>query len=156
MIIKDQILSIEQAQRLHELGVDVAKFSRVYWGWLKLVGRDAELSPILGRPEHPFLLKGGEIVSGIPTLTVADILDYLPERIINDNKDYQLEVRRYDGDWYVTYLRTKADGDLDIIIENIDEHLITALYYVLIEVILHWDDAHINNEELSKGNEDIF
>ena len=74
MNLKDQILSIEQVRELQELGFDVEKYASMCW--TKLFDRD-NFYRILNKEYAEY----AELNDYIPTLTIGDIMECLPEEI---------------------------------------------------------------------------
>ena len=98
MKLEDQVLSIEQVQELQELGFDVKKHASMYFvpNWITKYGID-EI--------QDYLLTIGELGDDyegdcIPTMSIGDIINVLPENIDNNfflmfEKDYVAYNNRY-------------------------------------------------------------
>ena len=84
MNIKDQVLSIEQVRELQELGFDIEKYANMCW--VKLFDRD-NFYRILNKEYAEY----AELNDYIPTLTIGDIIEVLPEKI---EEDYYLEISK--------------------------------------------------------------
>ena len=86
MKIEDQVLSIEQIKELQELGFDVEKYASMYFvpNWITKYGIDEIQDYLLAIGEL------GDDYEGdcIPTMTIGDIIEVLPEKI---HKNYPLE-----------------------------------------------------------------
>ena len=98
MKLEEQVLSKEQVQELQELGFDVEKYSSMYFvpNWITKYGID-EIKD--------YLLTIGELGDDyegdcIPTMSIGDIINVLPENIDNNfflmfEKDYVAYNNRY-------------------------------------------------------------
>lgn len=98
MKLEEQVLSKEQVQELQELGFDVEKYSSMYLvpNWITKYGID-EI--------QDYLLTIGELGDDyegdcIPTMSIGDIINVLPENIDNNfflmfEKDYVAYNNRY-------------------------------------------------------------
>ena len=82
MKLEEQVLSKEQVQELQELGFDVKKYSSMYFvpNWITKYGID-EIKD--------YLLTIGELGDDyegdcIPTMSIGDIIEVLPEKIYNN------------------------------------------------------------------------
>jgi len=117
MKLKDQVLSIKQVQELQELGFDVDKYASMCW-----IAYTSDEPPY----EKEYYISildefcyEGSGLAPIPTLTIGDIIDILPEvldrpRIIHRN--YYLFITklavsysnrdRYDHE-FIRYIETK-------------------------------------------------
>lgn len=82
MELNKQVLSIEQVQELIELGFDIRKYASM--GWVTTNQEDFELNT----------LDMCKYLICIPTLTIGDIMEVLPERIIGD-KDTDEDIPYY-------------------------------------------------------------
>ena len=89
MKIEDQVLSIEQIKELQELGFDVEKYASMYFvpNWITKYGIDEIQDYLLAIGEL------GDDYEGdcIPTMTIGDIIEVLPEKI---HKNYPLEMSK--------------------------------------------------------------
>ncbi len=93
MNIKDQVLSIEQVRELQELGFDVEKNASMCW--VKLFDHD-NFYRILNKEYAEY----AELNDYIPTMSIGDIIEVLPENIDNNfflmfEKDYVAYNNRY-------------------------------------------------------------
>lgn len=94
MNIKDQVLSINQVQKLQELGFDVEKYASMYYcpNWITKFGVD-EI--------QDYLLQIGELGEDydgdcIPTMTIGDIINIIPTKINEYMLDMNIECISYD------------------------------------------------------------
>ena len=85
MKLKDQVLSIEQVQELRELGFNVSKYASM--GWVTTNQEDFELNTL---DKCKYLIC-------IPTLTIGDIMECLPEEI----EENVLTIFAFGGTWAV-------------------------------------------------------
>ena len=117
MNIKDQVLSIEQIKELQELGFDVEKYASMYFvpNWITKYGIDEIQDYLLAIGEL------GDDYEGdcIPTMTIGDIIEVLPEKI---HKNYSLKISKN----YVYYC-----DDHIFINGEVEEKLIDALFEML-------------------------
>ena len=79
MNIKDQVLSIEQVQELQELGFDVEKNASVRWCDCSVCKRT--YAPCFSYNELRVDKKECPLTREVPTLTIGDIIEVLPEKI---------------------------------------------------------------------------
>lgn len=108
-----QVLSIEQMQHLKEQGIDTSKASMHYW-----VITNGEYSKEMGgyvfskEPSciilklYPYeFISDAAIrrVEDIPTLTLQDILEMLPNEIKEDSECNILSITKYNDGWYIRY-----------------------------------------------------
>ena len=97
MKIGEQVLNISQVQKLIELGFNVRKHSSIYYvpNWVIKWGEDEiqDYDLVIGELRE-------EDIDCIPTLTIGDIIEVLPENIDNNfflmfEKDYVAYNNRY-------------------------------------------------------------
>lgn len=81
MNLPDQVLSIDQVRELTELGFDVSKYASMCW--LKEPNGDKLLITTLDESCYE-----AACMNPVPTLTIGDIIDILPETIILNNINY--------------------------------------------------------------------
>ena len=119
MKLKDQVLSIEQVQELQELGFDVEKYATLYWascdGCSSANCFERQILE-LNISKSKCCVNQTNI---IPTLTIGDIMDILPEKIYNN---YSLEISKN----YVDYCDVHISINLEI-----EEKLIDAFFEML-------------------------
>ena len=117
MNIKEQVLSIKQVQELQELGFDVEKNASVRWCDCSVCKRT--YAPCFSYNELRVDKKECPLTREVPTLTIGDIIEVLPEKIYNN---YSLEISKN----YVDYC------DVHISInEEVEEKLIDAFFEML-------------------------
>lgn len=116
--MKEQVLSIEQMKHLQELGVDTSKAS-CFWYF-----DDREDYLFWGQCTTP---------SGVPTLTLQDMLEMMPKSIEDWFKDsgirkqiasFEMYIR--DNSWHICY--TIYD---DEVYSNDDDDLLNCTYEML-------------------------
>ena len=88
MNLKDQVLSIKQVQELQELGFDVSKYASMCW--LKYINDEGEEYISLQETTKYCFLNNA--VEPIPTLTIGDIIEVLPNIINTERFLYRLEI----------------------------------------------------------------
>ena len=113
--MKTQVLNIEQMQHLQELGVDTSMAS-CFWYF-----DDREDYLFWGQCTTP---------SGVPTLTLQDMLEMMPSSIESDNRLYHFELLKLGSSTYSIGYKGIVDKIID---ENIDE-INTIKYHILL-----WD-----------------
>ena len=117
-----QVLSILQMKHLEELGMDTIGASMC---WSKTpTGRELVINDGL-------LI--GEVKYGmctIPTYTLQDVLDALPEEITYKRKDYLIEIWKRDSEWSVGYLFFD-DEDVIHLHDETNKSFINAAYSML-------------------------
>ena len=89
MNIKNQVLSIEQVQELQELGFDVEKNASVRWCDCSVCKRT--YAPCFSYNELRVDKKECPLTREVPTLTIGDIIEVLPQRITMNNTGYILK-----------------------------------------------------------------
>ena len=111
--MKDQVLSIKQMQHLKELGIDVSK-TKLYW--VKQVNSAKCNDSIDGKP---FIsLCKSQMTYGFvrfevtPTFTLQDMIELMPENLVNANK-YHKCVLRF-GKKYVAYYSTLLECNIHV------------------------------------------
>ena len=119
MKLEDQVLSIEQVQELQELGFDVSKYATLYWascdGCSSANCFERQILE-LNMSKSKCCVNQTNI---IPTITIGDIIDILPEKIYNH---YSLEISKNNVEY--------CDGYISINVE-VEEKLIDALFEML-------------------------
>ena len=101
--MKEKVLSITQMQHLQELGVDTSKTS-CFWYF-----DDREDYLFWGQCTTP---------SGVPTLTLQDMLEMMPSSIESDNIVYHFELLKLGSSTYSIGYK----GIVDIVDENNDDN----------------------------------
>ena len=115
--MKEKVLSVEQMKHLQEIGVDTSKAS-CYWYF-----DDREDYLFWGQCTTP---------SGVPTLTLQDMLEMIPSSITSDNIEYYFELLNLNSCYSIGYKR--IDGDNNTIEYHIvlwDKKLLTCVYETL-------------------------
>ena len=113
MNIKEQVLSIDQVQELQELGFDVEKYAS-----MAFLNFSSCIPPKYSITNYQREIKSK--IDYIPTLTIGDIMDILPEKI---SEIYYIEI----GKSYIGYYENEECLDLFI-----DNRLINALFECLV------------------------
>ena len=94
MNIKEQVLSIAQVQELQELGFDVEKYASMCW-----LAYTSDIPPYeknYNLCTHDIYCYESSSLEPIPTLSIGDIIEVLPERI---EEDYYLEMSKNHVDY---------------------------------------------------------
>ena len=117
MKIEEQVLNISQVQKLIELGFNVRKHSSIFYvpNWVIKWGEDEiqDYDLVIGELRE-------EDIDCIPTLTIGDIIEVLPEEI---SEIYYIEV----GKTYIGYY-----GNEEWFYLFSDYRLINALFECLV------------------------
>ena len=119
MNLKDQVLSVAQVQELQELGFDISKYATLYWASCDRCSNEKcfERQILeLNISKSKCCVNQTNI---IPTLTIGDIIDILPEKIYNH---YSLEISKNNVEY--------CDGYISINVE-VEEKLIDAFFKTL-------------------------
>lgn len=121
--MKTQVLSVEQMQHLQELGIDTSK-AKICWyaiyetlpNWYN----ELRIRDNVFDDYYPFM----------PTFTLQDILEMMPESITSNNILYHFELLKLGSSYSIGY-----KGIIDKIIDenNVDE-INTIKYHILL-----WD-----------------
>lgn len=112
MNIEDQVLSINQVQQLQELGFDVEKYAS-----MAFLNFSSCIPPKYSITNYQREIKSK--IEYIPTLTIGDIIEILPEKI---SEIYYIEI----GKNYIDYCSN--DKSLNGFVED---NLINALFETL-------------------------
>ena len=129
MKLEDQVLSIKQVRELQELGFDIEKHSSMYYtpNWITKFGVD-EIQDYL------LQIGGlGEDYDGdcIPTMSIGDIIEVLPEKIKTYSANADEEINFYPriNNTGIIYTTTMID---DCIFCSIEDKLINNLFNTLV------------------------
>lgn len=126
-----QVLSIEQMHHLQELGLDTSKSS--FCRFPLAIGLSDDGFPILSEKEYIISERKYESSFNYPAFTLQDILDLLPDVIVNDYEKLEMRIKRfvYDtGKTMYAVLYEKQDY-VDWFIMYSDSILIDAAYEML-------------------------
>ncbi len=109
MNIKDQVLSIEQVQELQELGFDVEKYASMCW-----LAYTSDIPPYekeYNLSTHDIYCYESSSLEPIPTLSIGDIIEVLPEKI---HKNYSLKISKNYVDYCDDHISINGfmDGNL--------------------------------------------
>ena len=110
MNLKDQVLSIDQVRELQELGFDIEKYASMCW-----IGVEDKYRLTIF---DTWCLEK-TCLGTIPTMTIGDIIEILPEKIYNH---YSLEISKN----YVDYC-----DDYISINREVEEKLIDSFFEML-------------------------
>lgn len=124
-----KVLDIEQMKHLQELGLDISGASMCWWRRIRdFRGEKVEGNWSLSL-NKPFIVQNFEQNENIPTFTLQDILDLLPESIDRPKGEFHLNIDRLNNYWYVSYIIYVKGGFCEI--ENMCEsELIDAAYEI--------------------------
>ena len=104
MNIEDQVVSVEVAKKLKEIGVE--QESLFYWR----VWNDETVDCAIGYEDYDFSGAGRKIVERISAFTVAELMEQLPAVIETKAGRYRLTIEKYEHLWYVSYIGTAGDA----------------------------------------------
>ena len=127
-----QVLSIKQMQHLQEMGLNLGE-TLLYWCRIhdnrpRAATRYGEWTLCKGHSQPTVSTCGWEY---IPSYTLQDVLDALPEKITNKRKDYLIEIWKRDGEWTTGYLFFDIEEDVVHLHDETDKSLIDAVYSML-------------------------
>lgn len=122
LIMKNQVLNIEQMQELINIGINVSNASCC---WCKVKATNKEGFDWMLLPEH--LDKCDE--EHVPTFTFQDIMDMLPKYIKVDEYEYKWNIMPF-GNRYV-FLYIDTDGINPAYVTFIDENFMIGAYKLL-------------------------
>ena len=121
-----QGLDVHQMQHLQELGLELDYNTMLSW-IIDERGKD-----------KPFSCISSESIDYVdfshyclPAYTLQDVLDALPEKIMNKRKDYLIEIWKRDGEWTTGYLFFDIEEDVVHLHDETDKSLIDAVYSML-------------------------
>jgi hypothetical protein len=132
--MKEQVLSIKQMEHLKELGVDTSKES-CFWYF-----DDKEDYLFWGQCTTP---------SGVPTLTLQDMLEMIPGSIESDNILYHFELLKL-GSCYsmgykcIIYEKNGDNNRIEYLILVWDKNSLTCAYEILCWLA---ENKHIGGEK---------
>lgn len=101
MDIEDQVVSVELAKKLKEVGIGCNEYQpETIWRWKAL---------------QPFGWYVGESIlrtlgEWAPAFTVAELMEQLPAVIETKAGRYRLTIEKYEPRWYVSYIGTAGDA----------------------------------------------
>lgn len=121
----EQILSVEQTKHLQELGLDMSDAS-IYWARVSHGSRiyDKSKGKWFMSLQKEFQTCGFISYETLPTYTLQDILDKLPESV----QVYDLYIFKKVGLWWLKYVDVTNNGTVRL--EKMPR-LIDAAYYML-------------------------
>lgn len=103
--LKDQVLSIKQVQELIELGFDVSKYASMCW--LKEPNGDKLLITTLDESCYE-----AACMNPVPTLTIGDIIEILPIKIVKDRRYYSFAHLICDNEHVIVYAYSIFDNSV--------------------------------------------
>ena len=136
--MKNQVLSIEQMQKLKELGVDTSNASMHF---LYMPTAKSIMSGVYEVDDEPevFVSQNG-MNHEHPTFALQDVIELLPKRLMSDFGDADLIIQpNRDATVYVISYEPKND----IIAWFYDENILDAAYKMLIWVI---ENGHLKTK----------
>ena len=123
-----QVLDVQQMQHLQELGLDTNNASMC---WLKTPnGRDLTFNDECINNDE-WINLDESLLDPVPAYTLQDVLDAMPEKIMNKSKDYLIEIWKRDGEWTTGYLFFDIEEDVVHLHDETDKSLIDAAYSML-------------------------
>ena len=99
MRIEDRVLSIEQINRLNELGLEI-KGTMLSWFNASLNGINIHMVDVSGH--------SSEYTIESPTLTLDEMIDMLPKKIVYNESTYYLNIDYYKNE--IRYINSFHDG----------------------------------------------
>lgn len=131
--IESQVLPIEKAQKLIDLGVDTSYASLAYYAFYETLPKWYNDLRI----RDDVLEKDPDVIPFIPTFTTHDLLMLLPPHFYDfpyEDKEkyviYDLCIERLTGEWLIYYKCTK-----DMITPTFQGDLIDIVYEMLVWII---------------------
>ena len=121
-----QCLDVHQMQHLQELGLELDYNTMLSW-IIDERGKDKPFSCISS--ESIVYVDFSHYC--LPAYTLQDVLDALPEKIMNKRKDYLIEIWKRDGEWTTGYLFFDIEEDVVHLHDETDKSLIDAVYSML-------------------------
>ena len=92
MNIKDQVLSIDQVRELQELGFDVEKYASITKFSCENCENFGDCAEEIGSDIYMDINYVCDSIKGYKTLTIGDIIEVLPKKIIKGNSTYVLHI----------------------------------------------------------------
>ena len=125
--MKDQVLSIEQMQKLKELGVDITNAS-MHWQYIptanNIMGKDDSEELAL------FVSEKYKMGHNYPTFTLQDMIELMPSKVKYEGHNYYLYIDKN----IVSYI---DDMDIENCILESDNNILKNTYKVLIWLAKH-------------------
>lgn len=127
--MKEKVLSVEQMQHLKELGVDTSKASMCWYAIYETLPNwynELNIRDDVFDKNYP----------SVPTLTLQEMLEMIPESITSDNTLYHFELLKLGSSYSIGYkgIVDENDGDYNKIEYHIllwDKNLLTCAYETL-------------------------
>lgn len=126
--MKNQVLSIEQSKHLNELGIDTG-IASIYWA-RRCHGsdiRDESKGKWFLSLDDKFMIVGFTYYEVVPTFTLQDIIELLPDEIKIGKELYKLNICPLREHWCISY-----DGVIDNIMVKRDKSILEAAYKMLV------------------------
>ena len=117
--MKDQVLSIEQMQKLKELGVDVSKASMCY---VFFESDGSKYTDIVVHDESCYEMA---CMNPIPTFTLQDMIELMPNNVKCEGKSYYLSIDKK----FIGYI---DDMDVEDSVLESDSNILENTYNVLV------------------------
>ena len=122
--MKDQVLSIEQMQKLKELGVDVSKASMCY---VFFESDGSKYTDIVVHDESCYEMA---CMNPIPTFTLQDMIELMPNNVKCEGKSYYLSIDKK----FIGYI---DDMDVEDSVLESDSNILENTYNVLVWLAEH-------------------
>ena len=127
--MKTQVLSIEQMKHLQELGVDTSKAKLCWYAIYETLPNwynELRIRDKVFDDYYPFM----------PTFTLQDMLEMMPESITSDNMLYHFEILKLGSSYSIGYkgIVEEYNGDCNMIKYHTllwDKNLLTCVYEML-------------------------
>lgn len=97
MIMREQVLSIEQMQHLKELGVNTSKASMCYRRRIRDFRGESKVGRWSLVVNQPIIVSNFETYEEVPTFTLQDIINLLPKKITTN--DFHRDSVRFVSDF---------------------------------------------------------
>ena len=108
--MKDQVLSVEQMQKLKELGIDISKASMCY---IFFESDGSKYTDIVVHDESCYEMA---CMNPIPTFTLQDMIELMPNNVKYEGKSYYLSIDKkfvgYIDDIYVEDCVLESEGNI--------------------------------------------
>ncbi len=131
--MKDQVLSIEQMQKLKKLGIDDSK-AKIYW--VRQTNSSKCNDPINGKyflslSKGDKLMRCGFITyETTPTFTLQDMIELMPNNVKYEGKSYYLSIDKK----FIGYI---DDMDVEDCVLESDGNILENTYNVLVWLAEH-------------------
>lgn len=138
--MNEEVLSIEQMKHLQELGVDISKAKMCWYAIYETLPNwfnELRIRDNVFDDYYPFM----------PTFTLQDMLEMMPESITSDNMLYHFELLKLGSSYSIGYkgIVDEDNGDCNMIKYHTllwDKNLLTCVYEMLCWLV---ENKFINN-----------